>query len=185
MAVGRDRFSPLASTTPPGHGSSDPGSWLSRAASVWCRESSYGLCTYGRRVWWGFLLTRAVALSSRQRDRRCSAGRVLRERPRRCAQYSRALGAADACYDLLSALNIQFGERCPCVLVTVRPGSVPAIVVNTRAHVAPRRSPHTRGDRAPLPSSGYFCVLSSHSCRLSHDRLAITFLVRSPCTGVD
>ena len=162
MAVGRDRFSPLASTTPPGHASSDPGSWLSRAASVWCRESSYGLCTYGRRVWWGFLLTRAVVLSSRQRDREYLTSRLLRERHCHCAQYLRALGAADALVDLSSALETQFGERSPFVLVAVQPGFVPAIAVNTHARVAPRRSLHTRADGAPMPTSGHF----SHVCSL-------------------
>ena len=71
------------------------------------------------------------------------------------------------------------------VLVTARSGYVPTIVVNTRAHVAPRRSLHTRADRAPMPNSGYFCVLSVHSCRSSLDRLAVVNPVCSPYTGVD
>ena len=58
--------------------------------------------------------------------------------------------------------------------MTVQPGYVPAIVVNARAHDAPRRSPHTRVDRAPLPISGYFSlgVFSEHWLGSSTRRLA-------------
>ena len=48
-----------------------------------------------------------------------------------------------------------------------------------------RRSLHTRVDRAPLPISGYFCVLSVFVFRSSHDPVGVCSLACSPCTGVD